>query len=137
MSRTTTTTVACALSVAALAVPLTACGSAGKPAYCQSASALQDSIKDLGDIDVKAEGVGAVKTQLQKVQQDAQALVSSAQSDFPDQTQAIRTAAERMRTSLEKLSANPDAANVTAVGTDVRGFVSAVDDFTQAAGSSC
>ena len=75
-----------ALSVAA--VLLAACGSS-KPSYCSSLSSLKSSVKALPTTNVVSGGTNALKSAVTKVQNDANAVISGAKSDFPNETSAL------------------------------------------------
>lgn len=70
-------------------VAATGCGSSDKPAYCTSRANLESSIKGLTDLNVSS-GLSGLQAQLTKIQSDANAVVSSAKGDFPNETSAIK-----------------------------------------------
>ena len=78
--------------LAALLVLLLALGGCGsnddKPAFCSNVSDLQSSVSDLKDVQLNSSAVSTVQTDLQKIQTNADAVVSSAKEDFPNETSA-------------------------------------------------
>jgi hypothetical protein len=116
----------------AVSVSVSACGSS-KPKYCSDVTDLQ---KSLGDFDVSG-GLSSVKTQLQGIKSDTDQLISSAKSDFPQQTSAVRTALNRLSTTGQAAVAAPTPANLRAAGADARSLVNAVDTFSSDTKSKC
>jgi hypothetical protein len=123
------------LVVAALAGA--GCGSDDKPGYCSDLSDLQQSVKDLGDVNVIEGGKSAVTEALGKVEDNARATVGSAKSDFPDQTKAIDDSISTLKTSAQDLANSPTAQQAAQVAGDVAGVVNSVDDFADATQSDC
>jgi copper chaperone CopZ len=130
---------AAALAAGALAAPLAACGgsSSSAPGYCKAREDLKSSIAGLSRVDIRQGGVDSIKAQLQKVQGDAQALVSSAKSDFPKETGAISSSIDALRHSVSSLSSSPSLADVTQLATQVSSAASAVKSFDKAASAKC
>lgn len=126
--------VACAAVTAA--VGISACGGSSKPAYCSARSNLETSIKGLSSLNLSS-GVSGLKAQLGKIQSDANALLSSAKSDFPSQTSAIKTSVQSLEGAVKGLSSNPSATQIASVASDASAVVSAVKSFTGATSSKC
>src|SRR5450432_2492502 len=102
---------ACAVTAALLA--LTACGSS-KPAYCSDRTSLENSVKGLKNVDLK-NGLSGLKSQLTTIQSDATALVSSAKSDFPTQTSAVKTSVQTLTAAAKNLSTSPSVSQITKI----------------------
>ena len=113
------------------------CGGDDEPGYCSDLDDLQQSVQDLGSVDVVDGGKSAVTDALGKVEDNARATVDSAQSDFPDQTQAIDDSVSELKTSAQGLADAPTAQQAAKVAGDVAGVVNAVDDFADATSSDC
>jgi hypothetical protein len=128
------------LVAAAAAGAFAGCGSSSsssKPAYCADKSALSSSVNGLKTVDVKNNGVGALTTQVQKVQSDARSLASSAKGDFPDQTSAITSSVNSLSSAVKGLSSPPSVSEVTGVATQVANVGAAFKGFSDAASSKC
>jgi len=119
------------LAAAATAVALAGCGS-GKPAYCTDRTDLQNSVKGL-----TSAGISGLKTQLKQVQSDATTLVSSAKSDFPNETSAITSSVDALKNSLSALPSSPSAAQIATITKDAGSVVSSVKSFVDASDSKC
>ncbi len=117
------------IGVAAL---IAGCGSS-KPAYCKDRSALQESVSSVS----VSGGASALKTQLQTIESQAKSLVSSAKSDFPNETTAIDGAVSSLQKSVQALSSSPTPAQLAAVALDVKNTVTSVSAFTSATKSKC
>ena len=124
-----------AFAAAAAVVALAGCGSS-KPAYCADRTSLGNSIKGLTSLTVSS-GVSGLKSQVNTIQSDATALVSSAKSDFPDQTSAITSSVGALKSAVAALPANPSAAQIATVTADAARVVSSVKSFMDASSSKC
>src|SRR5512142_3273736 len=124
-----------ALAVMALLLGAAVCGSI-KPGYCEDQSRLEQSIKDLGNVNL-SNGLSGVEAQLRAIQSDANALVASAKSDFPTQTNAIRTSIDTLAGAIRALPSNPTPAQIASLATDASSVVSAVRGFADATKSKC
>ena len=117
----------------AFAVP--ACG--GDPDYCSDVSELEQSVRDLGDVDVVAGGTNALRDALRGVEDQAQATIEAARDDFPEETSTMRDSLDSLRQSAGELSESPTAEDIAPVATDVAAMVTAVEEFAGAAESEC
>jgi hypothetical protein len=131
-----TSSLAIAGVLAVLAV-LAGCGGSSKPGYCSDRSNLESSIKGLADVDLASGGLNALQQQLQKVQSDAKALVSSAKSDFPSETGALQTSVTSLSDAIEQLGSSPSVQQVAGLVPEVQSVTSAVKGFTEATSSKC
>ena len=130
-SRVSWVRVPLAFAIAAAVVALAGCGSS-KPAYCTDRTNLQSSVKGL-----TSAGISGVKTQIKQIQSDATTVVNSAKSDFPNQTSAITSSVNTLKTSLAGLSSSPSAAQIATVTGDAASVVSSVKNFVDASNSKC
>jgi hypothetical protein len=119
----------CAAAVAVVA--LAGCGSSA-PAYCTARTNMENSVKGL-----TSAGISELKSQLTKIESDANALVESAKSDFPNETSAISSSVSALKNSVTALPANPSAAQIATVTKDAAGVASSVKSFTDATSSQC
>jgi hypothetical protein len=125
------------LSAALVAVPLGACGSAGKPDYCNKRETLSNDVKALTDIKLEPGAVQSLKTQLQKIRKDAQAVVDSAKGDFPTETSDMQRTLSNLRTTVDNTSSSPTASDFVLVGKNMVKLADSVKAFTAAAGDKC
>lgn len=126
------------LAALAIAVALAGCGGSSKPSYCSKTADLKKSVQDLGSINIIQGGTSALTTALSTVESNAQAVVSSAKSDFPDQTAAINTSISALKQSAQQLSSSPTQPAVIAkVPGQISAVVSSIQDFTNATSSKC
>jgi hypothetical protein len=117
-------------------IALAGCGGSSKPAYCSDRSNLQSSIKGLTSLN-SSSGVSGLKTQLKTIQGDANKLVSSAKSDFPSQTSAIKSSVAALESAVSTLPSNPSNSQLAPVATAAAGVVTSVKSFTDATSSKC
>ena len=123
---------ACAAAIAVVA--LAGCGNS-KPSYCTDRANLQNSIKGLTNLN--GSGISGLKSQLTQIQSDANALVNSAKSDFPNETSAISSSVSALKNSVTALPSSPSVVQVATVTKDAANVVSSVKSFTNATSSQC
>ena len=85
------------------------CGGSSKPSYCSKTADLKQSVQDLGSVNIIQGGTSALTTALSTVETNAQAVVSSAKSDFPDETAAINSSISALKQSAQQLARVADA----------------------------
>ncbi len=123
-------------AIAAVTMALSACGSS-QPGYCGDRESLSDSVDQLSDVDVRANGLAELRDQLQTIKANAQTVVTSARGDFPEETAAIRTSVDRLSTAVEAVSSSPTPAEVASIGTAGASTVQAVKAFVDATSDRC
>jgi len=129
-----------AVGGALLAVAVAGCGGDdddGTPGYCSQVSKLQQSVKDLGNVDVIAGGTNALKKSLQSVESNAKATVEAAKNDFPSETSAVDDSISALQESATSLSGSPSAGQAAQVATDAKAVVTSVQDLAAATQSAC
>ena len=120
-----------AFAAAAAVVALGGCSSS-KPAYCTDRTNLQNSVKGL-----TSDGVSGLKSHIQQIQSDATTVVNSAKSDFPNETSAITSSVDALKTSLSDLPSNPSATQIATVASNAASVVTSVKNFVDASNSKC
>jgi hypothetical protein len=128
-----------AATVVGAALALTACGGGdSKPAYCTDRNNLEASVKDLGNVAVLGSGgVQKLQSQLQKIEDNALSLASSAKSDFPTESSALQTSITTLKTAVNGLSASATPAQVATTAAAAKSVVSAFNTFKKATDSKC
>ena len=124
------------LVAAVTLVAATGCGGSSKPAYCSDRSSLQDSVNGLQGA-VSSGGTSGLKAQLKTIQDDADALVQSAKSDFPSQTTAIKSSVDTLSSAVQTLPASPTTAQIATIAADAANVATSVKSFSDATESSC
>ena len=126
------------LAAVAAAAVLSACGGSSKPGYCKQTANLKQSVQDLGSVNIVQGGTNALTSALSKVQSDANAVVSSAKSDFPDQTAAISSSIDALKRSAQSLASSPtQPALIAQVPGQISAVVKSIQDFSSATSSKC
>lgn len=124
--------------VAAGVVALAGCGGSDKPGYCADRSNLEQSIKDIGNVNVvQSGGLQNLKSQLQKVESSANAVVKSAKEDFSAETSQISSSISSLKTTIQALPSSPTPQQVAAIAANTKAVVTAVQGFTKASASKC
>jgi hypothetical protein len=121
------------IAIAAAAVVMIAgCGSS-KPEYCSDVSGLQSSVKNLS----VSEGLSSLQTQVQTIVNQGKKLPSSAKSDFPSETAAIKSSFATLQTEVQGITSTPTAKQALTIASDAAAAVSAVKNFASATQSKC
>ena len=123
--------------LAAAALLAVGCGSDDKPAYCSDVSDLQSSVNDLKNVQLNSDAVSTVQTDLQKIQTNANAVVSSAKQDFPNETSALASSVSTLSTAIKKLPSSPTAQQLAALVPDINSTVTAAKNLSSATKSAC
>jgi hypothetical protein len=122
------------IAVAALML-LAGCG---KPQYCSDRNELQQSIRDLRDVEVlQSGGVSQLRSQLQEVEANAQKVVSSAKGDFPSESSALQSSVSRLKGTVQQLPESPSRQEVGQVAANVAGVATSFREFRSATESKC
>jgi hypothetical protein len=124
------------LAAVAIAVALAGCGSS-KPSYCSQTATLKKSVQDLGNVNVIQGGTSALTSALSTVESNAQAVVSSAKSDFPTETSAINSSVSALKQSAQQLSSSPTPAVIAKLPGQISAVVTSVQNFSSATSSKC
>jgi hypothetical protein len=129
-----------AVSLVAIAIVgsavLAGCGGSSKPSYCGDRTNLENAVKGLPSQGLTG-GISGLKSQISQIQTDANAVVSSAKSDFPSQTSAITSSVNTLKTTLLNMPTSPSVAQIAGATADAAAVVSAVKTFTDATASKC
>jgi tRNA A58 N-methylase Trm61 len=125
------------LAVLVVLAPVGAGCGGGEPAYCSEASDLEQSVRNLGDVDVVAGGTDAVRKSLKAVETNAKSTVDAAKSDFPRETRAISESISSLKSSAQRLAGSPTPEQAGRVVRDVKAVVSSVDSFADATKTEC
>ena len=125
------------LALVAVALVAAGCGSSSKPAYCTNVTSLQQSVDDLGNIQLNSNTVSTLQTDVQKVQNNANAVVSSAKADFPSETSALKSSVTTLSNSIKQLPPSPTAQQLLPLGVEVSGVVTATKSLSSATSSAC
>ena len=126
-----------AVALAAAALVAAGCGGSDKPAYCSNVSDLEQSVSDLKSVQPNSAIVSTLQTDLQKVQSNANAVVSSAKQDFPNQTSALESSVSSLSTSIKQLPPSPTPQQLFALAPQINSVVTAAQGFSSATSSAC
>jgi hypothetical protein len=111
------------------------CG-ASKPEYCSKADDLQGALDTLKS-DVSGANVSAISSDLQTAKTDLDAVASSAKSDFPSETRAMRSSFSTLTSAIKALPSSPSSSDLVGLAGDVVAVKTAVDNFKTATSSQC
>jgi hypothetical protein len=125
------------LALAAAALVAAGCGDDSKPAYCSDVSDLKQSVDDLKNVQLESGVLSTLVTDLQKVQSDANAVVSSAKQDFPSETSALTSSVSTLSTSIKQLPPSPTAKELSTLVPQINAAVTAANNLSSATSSAC
>jgi hypothetical protein len=111
------------------------CGNS-EPEYCSKADDLQGALDTLKD-DVSGGNFSAISSDLQTARTDLDAAASSAKSDFPSETQAMRSSFSTLTRAVKALPSSPSSSDLVGLVGDVVAVKTAVDNFKTATSSEC
>ena len=126
-----------ALTLAAVSLAAAGCGSDDKPEYCSNVSVLQQSVDDLEGVQLESGALSALQTDVQNVQGNVAAVVSSAKQDFSSETSALESSVSSLSTSIEQLPPNPTRQQLVALAPQIRNVGTAAQGLESATSSAC
>jgi copper chaperone CopZ len=124
------------LAIVVSAGALTACGS-DKPPVCDDVDALQTSVGNLKDVQIKDNGLNALSTDLTQVQKDVRQLGTDAKAEFGDEANKVKTAVASLQGSVTAAKSDPTASTLSAVGAAVRTVQSSLTALQDAVSNTC
>ena len=122
--------------LAMVALVAAACGG-GDPDYCSEVSDLEQSVRDLGEVNVVEGGTNALEEALRRVEANAKSTVDAARSDFPEETSAVSDSISSLTSSVEQVEGSPTSEQIARVGRDAAAAVTAVTNLVDATSSEC
>jgi hypothetical protein len=128
--------IASVVTLLSLSVLVAAGCGASEPEYCSKADDLQEALDTLKD-DVSGGNVSAISSDLQTAKTDLDAVASSAKSDFPSETRAMRSSFSTLTSAIKALPSSPSSSDLVRLAGDVVAVQTAVDDFQTATSSEC
>jgi hypothetical protein len=128
--------IASAVALLSLSVLIAAGCGTSKPAYCSKANDLQGALDTLKS-DVSDGNVSAISSDVQTAKTDLDAVASSANSDFPSETRAVRSSLSTLASAIKALPSSPSTSDLVRLAGDVTAVKTAVDNFKTATSSEC
>jgi hypothetical protein len=125
------------VAVSIAAAVLAGCGGSSKPSYCSAVTELENSIKALPTTDVIKNGTSGLQSALTKVENNAKSVVDAAKSDFPNETNAVKSSVDSLSSSIKQLGSSATPAAIAQVGVQASAVVTAVKDLVSATSSKC
>ena len=126
-----------AMAMAAAALVAAGCGGSSKPDYCSDVSDLQQSVNDLKGVQLQSGALSTIQTDVQKVQSNATAVVSSAKQDFPSQTSALQSSVSTLSATINALPQSPTAQQLVPLVPQIRSVGTAAQNLSNATNSAC
>ena len=81
--------------------------------------------------------VSTLLTTFEQIQTEAAAAVSSAKSDFPSQTSALKSSVATLTSDVKALRSSPSPAQIATIASDATSVVNSVKSFVDATSSKC
>ena len=96
------------------------------------------SVDDVKNVQLSESGaLSTLQTELPQVRSDADAVVSSAKQDFPDETSALKSSVSTVATTIEQLPASPTAQQLAPLAQEISAVVTAANGLESATSSAC
>ena len=124
------------LAIAALVAA--GCGGDDAPDYCENVADLQVSVDDVKSVQLTdSDALSTLQGELPQVRSDANAVVSSAKQDFPNETSALKSSISKLSTSIDQLPESPTAQQLAPLAQEINSVVTATQDLDSATSSAC
>ena len=111
--------------------------SSSKPAYCTAAANLKTSVSDLGNVNVRQNGLSSLQTALNSVQTNASTFASEAKSTFGPQITALQSTLSSLSTAIKSATGQPSVTAATAVASSVSQVKSSASALQTAVADKC
>ena len=128
--------IASVVTLLSLSVLMAAGCGTSKPEYCSKADDLRGALDTL-EGDVSDGNFSAISSDLQTARTDLDAVASSAKSDFPSETRAMRSSFSSLTSAIKALPSSPSSSDLVGLAGDVVAAKTAVDNFKTATSSEC
>ena len=125
-----------AVMALALTAALAGCGSS-KPSYCTNVDNLKTSVKALPSTSVVQNGLSSLESAVTKVTTNTQKVVSSAKSDFPNETTALKNSVQTLSTTVKQAVDSPSSGTLAQIPGQVSAVVTAAKNLEKATTSKC
>jgi hypothetical protein len=112
-------------------------GCSDQPAVCDSVDALQASVDNLRDINVSANGMGAISDSLATIKRDLNQVKTDAEAEYATQVDAVDAAVSELTSGVTAAQQDPSASNLGVVGQAVSGAVDSVAALADDVSSTC
>jgi len=111
--------------------------SSSKPAYCTAAANLKTSVSDLGNVNVRQNGLSSLQTALISVQTNASTFASEAKSTFGPQITALQSTLSSLSTAIKSATGQPSVTAATAVASSVSQVKTSASELQTAVAGKC
>ena len=111
--------------------------SSDQPPMCDSLASVQTTMSQIRNTNVAENGLQQLKTYLQQLKTDVRQLLTDAGAQFAPEVEGVRTAADRVETSVATARETPDAAHLSEVRTTLGALRSSLDSLGDAMSGTC
>jgi hypothetical protein len=125
------------MTLVAIAVVVTGCGSSSKPEYCSNVIKLEASVHELGVVKLESGFLATVEADLETVEKNTNAVVRSATEDFPSESRALESSVSSLSYMFNKLPPSPTTKQLLQLAPEISGTVKAAEEFSSATESAC
>jgi Sec-independent protein translocase protein TatA len=114
------------------------CGSSSKPAYCNAVTKTENAVKSLPTLsDVKANGIGTLKSALSTLQQNATTAINQAKTDFSTHTTALKNSVDALGNTVKQIASTPSVQTLAQLPTQISAVGTAAKNLQSAVSSKC
>ena len=112
-------------------------GATGTAATCAALDQARLSLADVGDVNILQEGTNAFKAKVDVFEEDLDAVLEAAKSDFADEADAVRQARATLDSAAQQLGASPSVDGVAGVRTALSGLTTSFNQLVSAMDDAC
>ena len=124
------------IALGAMAVVATGCGDS-KPEFCSNVNELEESVDELGNVQLESGALATVEADLDKVRENVDAVARSAKEDFPSETSALESSLSSLANAIDELPPSPTTEQLLSLAPKIKGSVNAAEEFLNATESAC
>jgi len=110
---------------------------AGKQQVCQARDQLKTSVRALASPSLLLQGTDAIKSAVDKVNTDLQAVKTAAKTDYKTEVDALQNSLQQLQTSVGNLGNGSVTKNLQTVGTDIANVGTAAADLFTKLDANC
>lgn len=119
------------------AAGLTACGQSAQAGTCDRVDGVRSAVENLKDVNLGENGLVALQDSLAQVKTELETMRADITADQQPQVDAVKTAADQLRSSVVSTRANPSSQGLVEVRANLKTLGAAVGQLRLTVGAGC
>jgi hypothetical protein len=119
------------------AAGLTACGQSAQAGTCDRVDGVSSAVENLKDVNLGENGLVALQDSLAQVKTELETVRGDITADQQPQVDAVKTAADQLRSSVASTRANPTSQGLIEVRANLKTLGAAVGQLRLTVGAGC